>query len=99
MGDAHFVGETIQALNSHAAELDSMYRGVMTATENRTEIPNVKDIFKEMAEASGNAMRCSKYIMETKIHCYLTCAGQFNEYRMDCPTVRARSLHTWPLHG
>jgi hypothetical protein len=52
MGDAHFVGETIQTLNSHAAELDSMYRGVMAAVENRTEIPNVKDIFKEMAEAS-----------------------------------------------
>jgi hypothetical protein len=52
MGDAHFVSETIQALNSHAAELDSMYRGIMVAVENRTKIPNVKDIFKEMAEAS-----------------------------------------------
>ena len=52
MGDAHFVSETIQALNSHAAELDSMYRGVTAAVENRSEIPNVKDIFKEMAEAS-----------------------------------------------
>ena len=52
MGDAHFVRETIQALNSHAAELDSIYRAVMAAAENRTEIPNVKDIFKEMAEAS-----------------------------------------------
>ncbi len=52
MGDAHFVRETIQTLNSHAAELDSIYRAVMAAAENRTEIPNVKDIFKEMAEAS-----------------------------------------------
>jgi hypothetical protein len=52
MGDADFARETVQALNSHAAELDSMYRGVMAATENRTEIPNVKHIFKEMAEAS-----------------------------------------------
>jgi len=52
MGDAQFVRETIQALNSHARELDSMYRGVMAAAENRTEIPNVRDIFKEMAEAS-----------------------------------------------
>jgi|SRR6516225_1086239 hypothetical protein len=52
MGDAHFVSETIQVLNSHAAELDSMHRGVLAAVENRTEIPNVKDIFKEMAEAS-----------------------------------------------
>jgi hypothetical protein len=52
MGDAHFVSETIQALNSHAAELDSMYRVVTAAVENRTEIPNVKEIFKEMAEAS-----------------------------------------------
>src|SRR5438874_4210402 len=52
MDDADFVRETIQALNSQAAELDSMYRGVMAAAENRTEIPNVKDIFKEMAEAS-----------------------------------------------
>lgn len=51
MGD-DFVRETIQALNSHAAELDSMYRVVITAAENRMEIPNVKDIFKEMAEAS-----------------------------------------------
>jgi hypothetical protein len=59
MGDAHFVTETIQALNSHAAELDSMYRGITAAVENRTEIPNVKDVFKEMAEAS----------METEIHC------------------------------
>jgi hypothetical protein len=52
MGDADFVQETIQALNSHAAELDSMYRGVMAAAKDRTEIPNVEDIFKEMAEAS-----------------------------------------------
>ena len=52
MGDADFVRETIQALNSHAAELDSMHRGVMAAAKNRTEIPNIKDIFKEMAEAS-----------------------------------------------
>jgi hypothetical protein len=52
MGDADFVRETIQALNSHAAELDSMHRVVMAATKDRTEIPNVKDIFREMAEAS-----------------------------------------------
>jgi hypothetical protein len=52
MGDAHFMRETIQTLNSHAAELDSMYRRVMAAAESRTEIPNVRDIFKEMAEAS-----------------------------------------------
>ena len=52
MGDADFVRETIQALNSHAAELDSMHRVVMVAVEARTEIPNVRDIFKEMAEAS-----------------------------------------------
>jgi hypothetical protein len=52
MEDADSVRETIQALNSHAAELDSMYRGVMAAAKNRTEIPNVRHIFKEMAEAS-----------------------------------------------
>ena len=52
MGDDDFVRETIQSLNSHAAELGSMYREVMAAVKNRTEIPNVKDIFKEMAEAS-----------------------------------------------
>jgi hypothetical protein len=52
MGDADFVRETIQALNSHAAELDSMYRGVMAAAKNRTEIPNIKDIFQGMADAS-----------------------------------------------
>jgi hypothetical protein len=52
MGDEDFVRETIQALNSHAAELDSMYRRVMAAATSRTEIPNVKHIFKEMAEAS-----------------------------------------------
>ena len=51
MSDADFVRETIQALNSHAAELESMSGGVMAAASNRTEIPNVKDIFKEMAEA------------------------------------------------
>lgn len=52
MGDPDFVGETIQALNSHAAELDSMYGVVMAAAKNRTKIPNIKDIFQEMAEAS-----------------------------------------------
>jgi hypothetical protein len=52
MGDADFVRETIQALNSHAAELGSMYAGIMTAAKNRTEIPNVRHIFQEMAEAS-----------------------------------------------
>jgi len=52
MSDADFVKETIQALNSHVAELESMYRGVMAAAKNRTEIPNVRDIFQEMAEAS-----------------------------------------------
>ncbi len=52
MGDADFAREMIQALNSHAAELDSMYRGVMAAAKNRTEIPNIRDIFQEMAEAS-----------------------------------------------
>jgi hypothetical protein len=51
MGDA-FVREIIQALNSHAAELDSMYRGVMEAAKNGTEIPNLKNIFQEMADAS-----------------------------------------------
>jgi len=52
MGDADFVRETIQALNSHAAELGSMYAGVVAAAKNRTEIPNVREIFEEMAEAS-----------------------------------------------
>lgn len=52
MGDENFGREIIQALNSHAAELDAMYRGVMAAAENRTEIPNIRDIFQEMAEAS-----------------------------------------------
>jgi len=52
MGDADFERETIQALNSHAAELNSMYRVVMAAAKNRTDIPNVRHIFKEMAEAS-----------------------------------------------
>ena len=52
MGDADFGRETVQALNSYAAELDSMYRGVMAAAKNRTKIPNIKDIFQEMAEAS-----------------------------------------------
>ncbi len=52
MGDEDFGTETIQALNSHAAELDSMYRGIMTAAKSRTEIPNIKDIFQEMADAS-----------------------------------------------
>jgi hypothetical protein len=52
MGDADFGRETVQTLNSHAAELDSMYRGVMAAAKNRTEIPNIKDIFQEMAESS-----------------------------------------------
>lgn len=52
MADADFGGETIQALNSHAAELDSMYRAVMAAANNRTEVPNITDIFQEMAEAS-----------------------------------------------
>ena len=47
-----FGRETIQALNSHAAALDSMYRGIMTAAKVRAEIPNIKDIFQEMAEAS-----------------------------------------------
>ena len=52
MSDADFVKDIIQALNSHAADLDSMYRGVMTAAEDRREIPNITDIFQEMAEAS-----------------------------------------------
>ncbi len=52
MGDADLVNEIVQALNSHAAELDSMYWGIMAATKNQTEIANVKDIFQEMAEAS-----------------------------------------------
>ena len=52
MGDADFVRETIQTLNSHAAELDSMYRAVTTAVKNRTAIPNIRQIFQEMAEAS-----------------------------------------------
>src|SRR5436190_23223000 len=52
MGDADFVRETIQALNSHAAELDAMYRAVTAAVKNLTEIPNIKEIFQEMAEAS-----------------------------------------------
>jgi hypothetical protein len=29
-----------------------MYRGVMAAAKSRTDIPNIKDIFQEMAEAS-----------------------------------------------
>jgi hypothetical protein len=52
MDDADFSSETIQALNSHAAELDSMYRIVMAAAKDRAEIPNITDIFQEMAEAS-----------------------------------------------
>ena len=52
MDNTDFAKETIQALNSHAAELDSMGRVVMAAAENRMEIPNVKEIFQEMAEAS-----------------------------------------------
>ncbi len=52
MGDEDSGTETILALNSHAVELDSMYRGIMTAAKSRTEIPNIKDIFQEMADAS-----------------------------------------------
>jgi hypothetical protein len=32
MGDADFARETIHALNSHTAELDSMCRGLVDAT-------------------------------------------------------------------
>ena len=63
MGDADFERETIQALNSHAAELDSMCRVVMAAAKNRTGIPNVRHIFKEMAEASRE---CDEML---EIHC------------------------------
>jgi hypothetical protein len=52
MGDDDFGRETIQALNSHAAELDSMYRAIMAAANGRSEIPNITDIFQEMAEAA-----------------------------------------------
>ena len=52
MGNTDFVRETIQELNSHAAELDSMYRTITAAVNNLTEIPNIKEIFQEMAEAS-----------------------------------------------
>jgi hypothetical protein len=52
MSDADFVRETIQTLNGHAAELDSMYRGVMAAANIRAEIPNIRDIFQEMADAA-----------------------------------------------
>jgi hypothetical protein len=63
MGDADFERETVQALNSHAAELDSMYRVIMAATKDRTDIPNVRHIFKEMAEASRE---CDEML---EIHC------------------------------
>jgi hypothetical protein len=42
----------IRALNTYESELDAMNLAVMDAAKNGTEIPNVKDIFKEMAEAS-----------------------------------------------
>jgi hypothetical protein len=51
MGDGDF-SESIQVLNSHASELDSMCRAVMAAAQNRTEILNIKEIFQEMAESS-----------------------------------------------
>lgn len=52
MGNADFGRQIVQALNSHAAELDSMYRMVMAAATERRAIPNIKDIFQEMADAS-----------------------------------------------
>ena len=68
MGDPDFVRETIQALNSHAAELDAMYRALTAAVKNLTEIPNIKEIFQEIwRKPPGNAMSCSKYIMAMKI--------------------------------
>jgi hypothetical protein len=52
MDAGEHASKTIQALNSHAAELDTMSNGVTAAAKNKTDIPLAKDIFKEITDAA-----------------------------------------------
>jgi hypothetical protein len=61
MDAEEYARRSVQALNAHARELDAMSNAVIAAAKNRTEIPNAKEIFKEMAEASGECKSTLEY--------------------------------------
>ena len=47
-----FKQKTLNALKSHASELDSMESAITNAAEKRSQIPNLKEVFIELGEAA-----------------------------------------------
>jgi hypothetical protein len=59
MNEAEYRTKSINVLNGHANELNSMHDRLFEAAKARKAIPNLKDIFKEM---SDTATECAQLL-------------------------------------
>jgi uncharacterized protein with PhoU and TrkA domain len=59
-----FATKSVQALNSHVNELESMAETILEAAQSKTAIPNLKEIFNEISDAAHECGSLVEYYGE-----------------------------------
>jgi hypothetical protein len=66
-----FREKTVRALQSHITELNAMEKVIAQAARKHTEVPNLKEIVKELADATAE-LRSVNILMRMR-HCPARC--------------------------
>jgi hypothetical protein len=61
-----FKTKSINVLKGHAKELDSMEMVISAAAKKKTDIPNLKDILKELSDTATECQQTLDYYDETE---------------------------------
>jgi hypothetical protein len=59
--------KVLQVLRGHIGELDSMERAITNAAKQKAEIPSLKEIFKEMGDATGEILSVTEFYQDETI--------------------------------
>jgi hypothetical protein len=61
MDKQEYARRSLQALSSHRSELDAVETVITRAAKEKKSIPNIKDIFKEIGDASSECGSLVEY--------------------------------------
>ncbi|MDI3565415.1 hypothetical protein [Bradyrhizobium sp. Arg816] len=90
-----FREKTIRALQSHITELDAMEKAVRKAAREHTEIPNLKEIVKELGDATAELRSVNNfYEDETVPHDMWNVVGHTLTALTDCNSALVLYLAT-----
>src|SRR4051812_40561085 len=67
MNEAEYRSKSINVLKGHANELNSMYHRLFEAAKAQTPAPNIKDVFKEMADAASECGRLLEFYQDAEM--------------------------------